>query len=89
MIITYFGIIIFHLVERIALTIKISKEVFKNGFVMLGFSFNAILSRHEVHKMPYQQDIHRLYTQIINPKNYKRMLVRRIYYTIISQRQTV
>lgn len=88
MIITSFGIIVFHLVERIALTKKISTEVLENGLVMLGFSFNAILSRHEVHMMPYQQDIHELYKIItfekMNPKNYKRMLVRRINYTIFT-----
>lgn len=48
MIITGYGIIIFHLVEWIALILKSSIEVLRNGFVAFGLAYSAILSRHEV-----------------------------------------
>lgn len=56
MIITIFGIIVFQLVERIAIVKKSSTEVLRKCICMLGFSYNAIPTRHEVHGKPYLQE---------------------------------
>lgn len=48
MIITMYGIIVFQLVERIAITEKSIKSVLRKCSCMLGFSYNAIPTRHEV-----------------------------------------
>jgi len=48
MIIAIFGIIVFQLVERIAIVEKSSTEVLRKCICMLGFSYNAIPARHEV-----------------------------------------
>ena len=53
MIITIFGIIVFQLVERIAIVKKSSTEVSRKCSRMLGFSYNALPTRHEVHVKPY------------------------------------
>lgn len=55
MIITIFGIIIFQLVERIAIVKKSSTEVLRKCSRMLWFLYNAIPTRHEVHGKPYLQ----------------------------------
>lgn len=56
MIITVFGIIVFQLVERIAIAEKSSTEVLRKCSCMLGFSYNAIPARHEVPEKPYLQE---------------------------------
>lgn len=56
MIITYFGIIVFQLVERIAIVKKSLKEVLMYGANMLGFSYLALRTRHEVPQKPYPQE---------------------------------
>ena len=56
MIITICGIIVFHLVEQIALFKKTSIEVLRKCSRMLGFSYNAIPTRHEVPQKPYSQE---------------------------------
>lgn len=56
MIITYFGIIVFQLVERIAIAEKSIKSVLGHCIDMLGFSYNAIPTRHEVSSKPYLQE---------------------------------
>ncbi len=56
MIITYFGIIVFQLVERIAITEKSIKAVLRWCIDMLGFSYNALPTRHEVQSKPYLQE---------------------------------
>lgn len=56
MIITIYGIIVFQLVERIAITEKSIKAVSRKCSCMLWFSYNAIPSRHEVHGKPYLQE---------------------------------
>lgn len=48
MIITYFGIIVFHLTERIAVAAKARKAVYEGAKDMLAFSYLAIPTRHEV-----------------------------------------
>lgn len=48
MIITAYGIIVFQLVERIAIAEKSIKSVLGRYIDMLGFSYNAIPARHEV-----------------------------------------
>lgn len=57
MIITICGIIVFHLVERIALVSKSSEAVLRKCSCMLGFSYNAIPTRHEVPRKPYLQEV--------------------------------
>ena len=49
----YANIIVFQLAERIALTEKSMKSVLGRCIDMLGFSHNAIPTRHEVHEKPY------------------------------------
>ena len=49
----YANIIVFQLAERIALSEKSMRAVLGNGIDMLGFSYNAIPTRHEVHEKPY------------------------------------
>lgn len=56
MIITMYGIIVFHLVERVAITEKSMKSVLRKCSCMLGFSYNAIPTRHEVPRKPYLQE---------------------------------
>lgn len=56
MIITIYGIIVFHLVERIAITEKSMKSVLRKCSCMLWFSYNAIPTRHEVPRKPYLQE---------------------------------
>ena len=57
MIIIMYGIIVFQLVERIAIVKKSSTEVLRKCSCMLGFSYNAIPIRHEVHGEPYLQEV--------------------------------
>ncbi len=56
MIITAYGIIVFQLVEWIAITEKSIKSVLWRCVDMLGFSYNAIPTRHEVPREPYLQE---------------------------------
>lgn len=56
MIITIFGIIVFQLVERIATVKKSSTEVLRKCICVLGFSYNALPTRHEVPRKPYMQE---------------------------------
>lgn len=49
----YANIIVFQLAERIALAEKSMKSVLGHYIDMLGFSYNAIPTRHEVHEKPY------------------------------------
>lgn len=56
MIITICGIIVFQLVERIVITEKSIKSVLRKCSRMLGFSYNALPTRHEVHGKPYLQE---------------------------------
>ena len=49
----YANIIVFQLAERIALSDKSMRAVLGYCIDMLGFSYNAIPTRHEVHKKPY------------------------------------
>jgi len=51
----YVNIIVFQLVERIAITKKSIKAVLRRRIDMLGFSYNAIPTRHEVPSKPYSQ----------------------------------
>lgn len=48
MIITMYGIVVFQLVERIAIVKKSLKEALMYGADMLGFSYPALRTRHEV-----------------------------------------
>lgn len=50
---SYANIIVFQLAERIALAEKSMKPVLGYCIDMLGFSYNAIPTRHEVHEKPY------------------------------------
>lgn len=52
----YFQLIVFQLVERIAIVKKSSTEVLRKCSCMLGFSYNAIPTRHEVPRKPYLQE---------------------------------
>lgn len=56
MIIAIYGIIVFQLVERIALVKKSIKAVLRKCGRMLGFSYTAFPTRHEVSKKPYLQE---------------------------------
>lgn len=56
MIVTMYGIIVFQLVERIAIVKKSLKEVLMYGANMLGFSYLALRTRHEVPQKPYPQE---------------------------------
>lgn len=56
MIITMYGMIVFHLVERIAIVKKSLKEALMYGANMLGFSYPALRTRHEVPRKPYLQE---------------------------------
>lgn len=49
----YANIIVFQLAERIALAEKSMKAVLGYCVDMLGVSYNAIPTRHEVHEKPY------------------------------------
>lgn len=49
----YINIIIFQLAERIALAEKSMRAVLGHCIDMLGFSYNAIPTRHEAHEKPY------------------------------------
>lgn len=49
----YANIIVFQLAERIALAEKSMKSVLGHYIDMLGFSYKAIPTRHEVHEKPY------------------------------------
>lgn len=51
----FLGIIIFQLTEWIAIVTKSSKEV-SNCNDMLGFSYLAIPTRHEVPRVPYMHE---------------------------------
>lgn len=50
------NIIVFQLVERIAIAEKSIKSVLGCCIDMLGFSYNAIPTRHEVPSKPYLQE---------------------------------
>ena len=52
----YISIIIFQLAGRIAITEKSMKSVLGRCTDMLGFSYNAIPTRHEVPEKPYLQE---------------------------------
>lgn len=52
----YISTIVFQLAERIAVTEKSTKAVLGHYVDMLGFSYNAIPTRHEVPKKPYLQE---------------------------------
>lgn len=52
----YISTIIFQLAERIAIAEKSMKMVLGHCTDMLGFSYNAIPTRHEVHEKPYLQE---------------------------------
>lgn len=52
----YVNIILFQLAGRIAITEKSMKSVLGRCTDMLGFSYNAIPTRHEVHEKPYLQE---------------------------------
>ncbi len=56
MIITIYGIIVFHLVERIAIVKKSLKEALMYETDMLGLSYPALHTRHEVPRKPYLQE---------------------------------
>lgn len=56
MIIVIYAIIVFQLVERIAIVEKSSTEVLRKCICMLGFSYNALPTRHEVPRKPYLQE---------------------------------
>lgn len=65
----YVNIIVFQLAERIATTEKSMKSVLGDWKSMLGFSYVAIPTRHEVRQLPY---LHDKFEQI-NPQNSKRL----------------
>lgn len=52
----YFQLIVFQLVERIAIVKKSLKEALMYGADMLGFSYPALRTRHEIHGKPYPQE---------------------------------
>lgn len=52
----YFQLIVFQLVERIAIVKKSSTEVLRKCGRMLGFSYTALPTRHEVPRKPYLQE---------------------------------
>lgn len=52
----YFQFIVFQLVERIAIIKKPLKEALMYGADMLGFSYPALRTRHEIHGKPYLQE---------------------------------
>lgn len=52
----YFQLIVFQLVERIALAPKSSEAVLRKCSRMLGFAYSALPTRHEVHGKPYLQE---------------------------------
>lgn len=52
----YVNIIVFQLAGRITITEKSMKSVSRKCIDMLGFSYNAIPTRHEVHEKPYLQE---------------------------------
>lgn len=52
----YFQLIVFQLVERIAIVKRSLKEALMYGADMLGFSYSALRTRHEVHVKPYLQE---------------------------------
>lgn len=56
MIITTYGIIVFQLLERIAIATKSSEAVLRRFLDMLVFAYKAIPTRHEVHGKPYLQE---------------------------------
>jgi len=56
MIITIYVIIVFQLAERIAIVKKSLKEALMYGGDMLGFSYPALRTRHEVPRKPYLQE---------------------------------
>lgn len=55
MIVTAYGIIVFQLFERIAIEKKSLTKVLRRRIDSLGFAVSAILTRHEVHRVPYLQ----------------------------------
>lgn len=57
MIITIYEIIVFYLVERIAIVKKSIKAVLRKYNCVLGFSYKAIPTRHEVQRKPYLQEV--------------------------------
>lgn len=52
----YINTILFQLAGRIAITEKSMKTVPRKCIDMLGLSYNAIPTRHEVHVKPYLQE---------------------------------
>ena len=54
----YFELIVFQLVERIVITQKSMKSVLRKCSCMLGFSYNALPTRHEVPEKPYSQEVY-------------------------------
>lgn len=63
MIITIYGIIVFQLVERIAIVKKSSTEVLRKFSRMLGFSYNVIPTRHEAPRKPFLQEEYKILRQ--------------------------
>lgn len=57
MIITAYEIIVFQLAERIAIVKKSMKAVLRKCSCVLGFSYGAVPTRHEVHEKPYLQEV--------------------------------
>ena len=53
---SHISTILFQLAGRIVITEKSMKSVFGHCVDMLGFSYNAIPTRHEVHEKPYLQE---------------------------------
>ena len=65
----YISIIVFQLAERIAIVNKSIRVVLGHCKNMLGFSYLAIPTRHEIRCLPY---LHDAFEQI-NPQNLKRL----------------
>ena len=53
---SHISTILFQLAGRIVITEKSMKSVLGHCVDMLGFSYNAIPTRHEVHVKPYLQE---------------------------------
>lgn len=77
MIIAILGIIVFQLVERIAIIEKSMKSVLRKCSCVLGFSYNTIPTRHEVQRKPYLQEEYNIMT--MNPQNYQTLRIWRKY----------
>lgn len=66
-VLTIYGIIVFHLTEWMRLAEKsLTKVLIGYGLNMLAFSFLAIPTRHEVSDMPVFGDINSIYRRLNN-----------------------